>query len=398
MTASATIVLEQAARERWDAIVIGAGPAGSLAARGLAQRQFHTLLVDRKAFPRSKVCGSCLSRRALSLLDRAGLSEQIAALEGQPLSGVNLLLKSRSLRLSLPGGVAISRADLDEALVKSAIAEGVQFLPQVTATVCPKPEIEELDLRRIELVGSQGDPVNLETSVVIAADGLGHPSLRSCPEFADRIRRNSRMGLAATFASATTGFDFGSVHMAVGKSGYVGAVRLKNGQLHLAASVDQHAMRSGLSPAELVSQILQEARLPAVPEIFEADWQGTLPLTRRSSSVAADRVFLVGDAAGYVEPFTGEGITWALSTGFAVPAFAARVLHQASPQAERDWQLCHRQIIRHRQNCCRGLAWLLRRPGLASAAVGLMSFAPRLPQFLANKLNQPLAPTEWDFA
>ena len=76
MTVPATIEREHAARERWDVIVIGAGPAGALAAREAARRQLKTLLVDRKTFPRTKVCGSCLSRRALSVLEHAGLSRK----------------------------------------------------------------------------------------------------------------------------------------------------------------------------------------------------------------------------------------------------------------------------------------------------------------------------------
>ena len=81
MTVPATIERDRAAREPWDVIVIGAGPAGALAARELARRQLKILLVDRKAFPRTKVCGSCISLRALSLLDHAGLSQNVADLE-----------------------------------------------------------------------------------------------------------------------------------------------------------------------------------------------------------------------------------------------------------------------------------------------------------------------------
>ena len=212
--------------------------------------------------------------------------------------------------------------------------------------------------------------MTLETSVVVAADGLGHPSLRSCPQFAD-----SHPAAIAdrtwnhTRARTYPGFDPGTVTMAVGRSGYVGAVRLRDGQLHLAASVDQAALRKNHEPAFLVSQILNEANLPTVPELFAADWQGTLPLTRRSRSVAAERIFLAGDAAGYVEPFTGEGIAWALTTGLAVAAFVEQAVRQSFPEAEHDWRCAYRQLIRQRQDWCRLLAWVLRRPRIAATAI-----------------------------
>ncbi len=396
MTVPATIERDRAAGERWEVIVIGAGPAGALAAREAARRQLKTLLVDRKAFPRTKVCGSCISRRALSILEHAGLSQKAAELNGVPLKRADVLLKSRSLKVALPGGVAISRADLDLMLLKEAIAEGAQFLPQVAASV--RPAQESRDLRTVELAGLQGEEVLLETSVVVAADGLGHPSLRSCPEFADRIRRRSRMGLGSTLATDVSGFDPGTVTMAVGQAGYVGTVRLRDGRLHLAASVDQSALNKDHEPAALVSEILNETHLPAVPELFSADWQGTLPLTRQSPTVAASRVFLAGDAAGYVEPFTGEGITWALTTGLALASFVEQAVRQSPQKAEHDWRAAYRRLIRQRQDWCRLLAWLLRQPRVAASAICFLGLMPQVPQFLVNKLNQPLSATEWDFA
>ncbi len=395
MTLPATIHPDDASRERWDVIVIGAGPAGALAAREAARRRLKTLLVDRRAFPRTKVCGSCLSRRALSLLEHAGLSRQVEALKGVPLERADVLMKSQSLTVSLPGGAAISRADLDAMLVMEAIAEGAAFLPQTTA--CVRPHMETGGTRTVELAGPQGTPVLLNTSAVVAADGLGHPSLRSCPEFADLIERRSRLGLGTTLATDVSGFDPGRVTMAVGRCGYVGAVRLRGGELHLAASVDQTALRENHEPAVLVSQILNETHLP-LPDLASADWQGTLPLTRRSRSAASNRIFLAGDAAGYVEPFTGEGIAWALTTGMAVASFVEQAVRRSSPQAEQDWRAAYRRLIHQRQDWCRLLAWLLRRPRVASMTIRCLGLWPDVPQFLVNQLNRPLAATEWDFA
>ena len=389
MPATATTSLENVARQSWDAIVIGAGPAGSLAARGLVQRGIKTLLVDRKMFPRDKVCGCCIGRRALSLLEHAGLRPDLEKLAGVPLTHANIAVKSQFLRVSLPGGVAISRAEFDEALVQSAIAEGAEFLPGVNAFVRPRNLTESSSRRTVEL-SAAGVPTLITAAAIVAADGLGHPSLRHCLEFADHVSRHSRIGLGTTLGTDSWELDFGCVTLAVGRSGYVGAVRLWDGQFHLAASVDRRALRSEDCPGRLISQILKESHLPAIGGLDQADWQGTVCLTRRSSCVGSDRVFLVGDAAGYVEPFTGEGIAWAITTGLAVPAFVKRTIEQTGQSPEQDWQECYRALIRRRQTFCQALMWLLKRPMLASAAVRLMRWVPPAPQFVADRLNRPL--------
>src|SRR5207244_156620 len=75
VSARATLELTEAARRVWDVIVVGAGPAGSLAALQLARRSLAVLLVDQAIFPRWKVCGSCLNLRALSTLAAVGLED-----------------------------------------------------------------------------------------------------------------------------------------------------------------------------------------------------------------------------------------------------------------------------------------------------------------------------------
>ena len=94
----------------WDAIVIGAGPAGAMAARRLSLAGARVLLVDKKQFPRSKVCGACLSQAALSELQMAGLGSLVERLGGIELSEFQLRFCGRLLRMRLAGGAVVSRA------------------------------------------------------------------------------------------------------------------------------------------------------------------------------------------------------------------------------------------------------------------------------------------------
>ena len=104
------------------------------------------------------------------------------------------------------------------------------------------------------------------------------------------------------------------------------------------------------SLADAATAVLREARFPAIPALAGAEWRGTPLLTRRESRLAANRLFLLGDAAGYAEPFTGEGMTWAVldrlrraaagATGMARLA-AGIGLGVDGDLPENDWPAAH---------------------------------------------------------
>ncbi len=91
-----------------------------------------------------------------------------------------------------------------------------------------------------------------------------------------------------------------------------------DGRGNLAAAIDLSALKSAADPAQVVHSILEDAGLPP-PTFSRCDaWRGTIPLMRQTNRLSSHRVLLLGDAAGYAEPFTGEGIGWALSSAIAV--------------------------------------------------------------------------------
>src|SRR5579871_6502304 len=129
MKIAATIDLNASAIGVWDVAIVGAGPAGSVAARELARQGARVLLVDRSEFPRAKVCGGCLSQRGLSVLTRAGLGELPHRLGAIPLEEVHLYAGGRRAIVVWSAGIALSREAMDAELVRAAIEEGGHFLP-----------------------------------------------------------------------------------------------------------------------------------------------------------------------------------------------------------------------------------------------------------------------------
>src|SRR5262249_61026451 len=96
-------------------------------------------------------------------------------------------------------------------------------------------------------------------------------------------------------------------------------------------------------------------------------------LTRQARRRAAERVFVIGDAAGYVEPFTGEGMAWALASGAAVVPLAAA---EWRPELMREWAARYRDVVSRRQAACRAAAAVLRHPLLTAAPVAVLARVP----------------------
>jgi flavin-dependent dehydrogenase len=387
-----TLSAETAGNDVWDVIVIGAGPAGAVAARQAALAGGRVLLVDAKAFPRAKVCGACLNSRALALLREVGLDEIPVALGGVPVDQFRVRSSGREAQLALPVGIAVSRARFDAALVNAAITAGADFLPEATALVGEACGSDQSECRVVSLRRGGAGTVLARARVVLAADGLGHASLRNHPEFSSRVAGDARIGVGGQLAEYPAEYGAGTIFMAVGRHGYVGLVQIEEGQLNVAGALAPEFVKSAGGPAPAIGAVLKEAGFPPIVALCQADWHGTVPLTRSSARAAGRRVLLLGDAAGYVEPFTGEGMAWALAAAGAVAQFAARGAFEWHRGIEREWQRALRRLVTNHQRWCRVLAIALRHPWAVRALLSAVSLAPTLAGPIIRSVNRPPAP------
>ncbi len=357
----------------WDVIVLGAGPAGALAAHQLARQRLRVLLVDKRDFPRWKVCGTCLNGLALGALAQAGLSSLVDRLGGVPLLRLHLGLQQHRMELELPLGRSLSRARLDLALGEAAVAEGAEWRRSTEATVAgPCPGGRQVRLR------SGGAVETTSARVVLVATGLGSPGLPPAIGIRNRVEPHSRVGAGCRVDTGASGYGRGTIHMAIGRHGYVGLVRTESGDLNLAAAFDRdHLIQIG-GAAPAAAGVLAEAGFEAVPEACAAAWLATPALTARRWPPSAERVLLLGDAASYVEPFTGEGMGWALLGALAAVPLVLQGQGPWSRDLERQWVRRYGQLIGSRQRLCRGLAFALRHPGLSRCALAAVERWPVL--------------------
>jgi flavin-dependent dehydrogenase len=373
---------ESVAESTWDAVVIGAGPAGAVAARQLAARGARVLLVDKKSFPRPKVCGACLNGAALQVLESIGLGALPARLEGVPLHAVRIGIAGRLHELPLPRGTAVSRSRLDEALAATAVDAGAMFLCDVRASVAEATD----NSRRVRLTRRDGE-TTVSARVVLAASGLGGIGTTEGLEVQTRVEARSRVGSGCAVVEFPEFYRRGTIFMAVGQGGYVGLVRVEDGGLNAAAAFERRFLRNCGGPAAAAARVLSASGFPAVPALGEAEWRGTVALTRTTRPVAADRLFLIGDATGYVEPFTGEGMAWALMSALAVEDLAMRAVAGWDPALARSWTIAHHRLLAGRRRTCRATVLLLRSPRLASVVFATASRLPGLTGRIIDHLN-----------
>ncbi len=370
-----TLTPDQAAARSWPAVIIGAGPAGAVAALAAAQRGLHVLLIDKARFPRPKVCGGCLNQAAISVLHSVHAADLLAACGAVPLHRMTLASGRHHAHFDLPPGMAISRTSFDAALIQRAIDSGVHFLDQTAIHI----------RNGIATFGQH----SLTTGVILVCDGLKGTALDA--DHAPVIRPDARLGVGAFVEAPSEIYPPGIIHMACAADGYVGLVRVENSLLNIAAAIDPQAIPRHGSIHAMLQNIIQQAGFPALPWPDEPDtYHGIGALTRRRQQWWAPQTFIVGDAASYIEPFTGEGMAWAMAGGLSVVPFLQTAIRDGWHDAlGQQWQSHWQRQLAPRQRLCRLIAWALRRALLTQLATRSLHHWPGGSRWVTAILNRP---------
>ncbi len=341
----------------YDVVIVGAGPGGSTCAALCATAGWKTLLLDRATFPRDKVCGDCVNPACWPILDRLGVSEQLLTQPHARLAAVEFIgLDGRNVLLPLPtegrGEIAISRKLLDETLLQRAIAAGAEVRQETTVTGIAagwKIETNRGAFSARHLVGADG-----RNSTVARLLDLLPPALRD------------RVGLQ-THAPDAVGFG-DKVALQFLPHGYAGIAGIGGGALNLCV------VARGPHLEELQAWAADRFKLPP-----EQAWRSMTPLARRPIPAQHGSLLFVGDAARVVEPFTGEGIYYALASG----TLAADCL---TKDRLPDYAASHAALYRGRLWINRLAKAAVLSPRLSSAMLAIARVRPSLLRFLTTKV------------
>lgn len=352
--------------DRCTVAVIGGGVAGAAVACGLADLGMKAVLfeprLDGARALRAKCCGHCLNRRAMRAFARLGLAETVRAAASGPLHSAVVEVGGARAEVA-SRGLAVRREVLDPALLAEAGARGVQ----VHACAARIDGVEGA------VVAADG--TRIDAALVVGADGIASRVARDAglvEAGAQGRRFGASFDLPALSPEVAALVAPGAVRMCFTEGGYLGFVR-QGALVHAGLLFD-----AGVSPMQAFERFAAEhADLARVPRTILADalaaagGAGPIPFVVRGC--ARGRVALVGDAAGYVEPLSGEGMTWAAESAAALVEAARRV----GPAEVPEEYARIRAGMRRSFGRVRLLAALAARPRLARFAVRGAALAPR---------------------
>lgn len=319
--------MHSASPEKFDAVVIGAGPAGSAAAILLASAGWSVALVERQRFPRRKVCGECLAASNLPLLQALGVGEAFDACAGPELRQVTLLRGDRSVTADLPAadherypwGRALGRETLDTLLLEQARAAGATVLqPWSVQAILGGAGAWRCEVRAVDSAALR----RLHAPIVIDA----HGSWEDLPS--ERSQRRLARGAADLFAFKAnfTGSSLreGVINVLALDGGYGGMVIADGGVTTVACCVRRNRLGElrraapGLRAGDAVEAWLQREcegiRQALRGARRDGPWLASGPLDPGVRVDAGDAIFRIGNAAGEAHPILGEGMSMALQS------------------------------------------------------------------------------------
>jgi menaquinone-9 beta-reductase len=355
----------------FDVAIVGGGPAGSSCAAFCAAAGLRTAIFEREKFPREKVCGDCINPACWPILRRLQVAERVRALPHGKLDRVEFIaIGGQRSSVALPVGdeaeIAVKRSLFDHVLLEQAREMGTTVFESATVTALTPP-----DPRTDHWKISVGDQVVCSRTLV-AADGRNSTVARLCgllPRPArERVALQTHLPLPKNFGDR--------VVLEFRPEGYSGQAPVGDGQLNVClVSV----------PKRIASlRAWAEERFAISPD---HPWRTITPLTREPISAAQPSLFFVGDTARVVEPFTGEGIYYALASG-ELAAKAIALQHEGGDAGDVAvaYSASHAQLYRGRLWINRMARSAVLSPRIGSAFVSIARFQPALLRLLTRQI------------
>jgi len=387
-----------APRTEFDAVIVGAGLAGSAAAIELVRAGWSVALIERQRFPRRKVCGECIAASNLPLLQALGVGDAFHARAGPELRRVSLLQGDRAVTADLPAaehdrlawGRALGRETLDGLLLEQARAAGASvFQPWAVQAILGTAGAWHCELRALESTAL----LRLRATLVIDA----HGSWEDLPT--DRPKRRLARSAADLFAfkASFTGSSLpeGAISVLALDGGYGGMVVADGGTTTVACCLRRDrlsALRTaapGLRAGDAVEAWLNRecagVRQALQGALRDGPWLTSGPLDPGVRIEANDGIFRIGNAAGEAHPILGEGMSMALQSAALLcslllsPPGAPTVPDaRAQYELQRRYAAAWRKAFAARLRLAAVFAHLAMRPRSATALMSAVRIWPGL--------------------
>ncbi|HEY6912724.1 MAG TPA: NAD(P)/FAD-dependent oxidoreductase [Myxococcales bacterium] len=344
----------------YDVLIAGGGPAGLATAIRAAQRGLRTILLERSEEPPDKACGEGLMPSGVRELSLLGA--RIPADCGQRFHGIRYLQEDGSAveaRFRAGAGLGIRRTALSRSLRERALESGAELRRDTVLSARPLP-------RHVEVEAASG---SMQARLVVAADGLHSPLRRSAGLDEPAKPGPQRYGLRRHFAVAPWA-DLVEVYWNPGMEAYVTPVDARSVNV---AFLREGDMAEGFDA--LLSRFpLLQARLRGAAPLSQV--RGAGPLLQRVRARHGNRLALVGDAAGYVDAITGQGLSLAFAGSALLMNALPEDLSQDLAPALRRYDASVRKRWLHYAVPAHALVALSRRPSLRREAIRSVAALP----------------------
>ncbi|HYB70751.1 MAG TPA: NAD(P)/FAD-dependent oxidoreductase [Candidatus Bathyarchaeia archaeon] len=391
---------------RADVVVVGAGPAGCATAILLAERGWSVTLLDKAEFPRPKICGEYLSPEGARVLDRLGVLKAVDAAGAQPLAGMRITAPDGTVldgRYPTTGrwrgyrdhGLAIRRLILDRLLLERARALPVDVRERhrVTGVVVEAGAVVGVDAEDAE-----GKALRIRSRLVVGADGRASVVARALGLV--RPHRLQRLALIQHVRGIAGPGDRGEIYVDPPDYSILNPVAPGIVNVSLVVPLAHARPYRGRMESFFAARMKQLRRLPARLQGMQAE--GPLmvmgPLAYRVSEPRVGGVLLAGDAAGFYDPFTGEGLYTALRSAELLAEAAQPALERGdlSAAALAPYRAARRAAFADKARVTRALQFLIARRRLANTAAHVLAHRPALLAHLMGVIGDFIPPrTLW---
>ncbi len=313
--------------ERYDLIVVGAGPSGASTAYHAARSGLEVLLIDRQEFPRDKPCGDGMMPHAASEVSLMGLGDWLEEPHHGTFTGFSLYTATASLYNDVPPtfhgprGYVIRREETDAKLLERAVSAGATFRNKTRGTGLlrsPAGNVQGIE-------AENGETVRYEAPLVVAADGVGGFAGEGMKAHQNAVARRQ-------YFKGVDGPNKEHLQVFITKdmneqgAGYGWVFYLGDGTANVGAGVSTKTLaRTGRNLKDYFDRFLEEPRLAGWLENAEAEgppksW--SLKMGMWGAKRHAQGLMMAGDAASMIHPISGEGVGYAIESGRLAASFA----------------------------------------------------------------------------
>ncbi len=364
---------------RFDAAVIGSGPAGATTARLLAQAGWSVALIERAGFPRRKVCGEFISAATMPVLEACGVADEFLGRAGPMVRTVAVYSGAAMVEAPLPyatsgWGQAMGREQLDVLLRDAAVAAGARlFQPVEVAALC----IDE-DGHQLTLAG-RGAGHDIGARIVIGACGSWS---RRGPFVITAGSRPSDLFAFKAHLHGAALLD-GVMPLLAFPGGYGGMVHSDHGRLTLSCCIRRDALgrvrevyggKAGEAVLRHISATTEGVRRALEGATIEGAILATGPIRPGIRGGYRDGMFFVGNAAGEAHPIIAEGISMAIQSAWLLAQGLAADGSAAGPIYARAWE----QQFGRRLHAASAFAWLAINDRSRATAMRLIRAFPKV--------------------